>query len=161
MSGVEGKSKGRESKRLEQFRGRCAEAGLACTHQRQVIYRILTEPGQHWTPDDLYQQARKEISSISLATVYKTVKTFREVGLVRELNLPYSQQHLDANLTPHHHLVCLTCRKVMDLSQAEFDPAFLKARIPHGFQVQRYSLEVLGTCEDCAGISGRLSNVVR
>jgi Fur family peroxide stress response transcriptional regulator len=136
---------------MEQFRARCIETGLTCTHQRQVIYRILMEPGRHWTPDELYQQVHKEIPSISLATVYKTIKTFREAGLVRELNLPYSKQCLDANLAPHHHLVCLACRRVKDLYHVDFEPALLKARIPKGFQVQRYSLEILGVCQDCSG----------
>jgi Fur family peroxide stress response transcriptional regulator len=146
-----GRIKGKGTTLREQFRARCVETGLACTHQRQVIYRILMEPGRHWTPDELYQQVHKQIPSISLATVYKTIKTFREAGLVRELNLPYSKQCLDANLAPHQHLVCLACRKVKDLCHVDFAPALLKARIPKGFQVQRYSLEILGVCEDCSG----------
>jgi Fur family peroxide stress response transcriptional regulator len=67
------------------------------------------------------------------------------------LNLPYSKQCLDANLAPHHHLVCLACRKVKDLYQVDFDPTPLKARIPEGFQVERYSLEILGICGECSG----------
>ena len=135
---------------LERFRDRCAAVGLACTQQRQVVYRIMTEPGQHWTPDELFQRARREIPSISLATVYKTIKTFRKVGLLRDLNLPFSKQHLDANLAPHHHLVCLECRRVIDLYHVELNQTAVKAKIPKGFQVNRYCLEILGVCEACA-----------
>ena len=68
----------------EQFRRLCGEHGLAVTHQRQVIYQALMLMHDHPSPEAVYEKVRKQIPSISLATVYKNIKTFVDSGLLRE-----------------------------------------------------------------------------
>src|SRR5438876_775162 len=71
----------------DQFRLLCGEHGLAVTHQRQVIYQALLSMLDHPSPEAVYEKVRKQIPSISLATVYKNIKTFVDSGLLREVSL--------------------------------------------------------------------------
>ncbi len=79
--------KGHLEERMEFFRERCRELGLALTHQRMVIYRALAASREHPTPESIYEQVRQEVPSISLGTVYKSIRTFSDAGLLREVNL--------------------------------------------------------------------------
>ena len=53
------------------------------THQRGVIHRIMAGAARHPTPEETFQQVRKEIPTISLATIQKNIKTFLDAGLLR------------------------------------------------------------------------------
>jgi Fur family transcriptional regulator, peroxide stress response regulator len=135
---------------LEQFRNRCASSGLAFTHQRQVIYRALMLAEDHPSPEGLYEQVRHEMPSISLATVYKTIKTFVELGLVREVSPEHATVRLDANLEPHHHFICLRCKVICDLREEDIEPVKLRRGLPKGFRAKRTAVEVLGLCDKCS-----------
>lgn len=136
--------------RLEQFKRRCADAGLALTHQRLVIYEELAGSLEHPTPELLYDRVRAKIPSISLATIYKSVRTFADLGLLREVNLLHESLRLDANLENHHHLVCVRCKAVTDIPESAIGQVEVKGALPGQFQVQRFNIEVLGLCASCA-----------
>ena len=124
--------------------------GLSVTHQRQVIYDALMGMQGHPSPEAIYEEVRRQIPSVSLATVYKNIKTFVDRGILREVSLPHGSARLETNLAPHHHLVCVRCKSIVDLDDADVEPVRLKAEVPRGFRVQRYSVEVIGLCRDCA-----------
>ena len=137
-------------RRIEFFRRRCRELGLSLTHQRLVIYRALAASTEHPTPESIYEQVRQDVPSISLGTVYKSIRTFSEAGLLREVNLLHDSLRLDANLANHHHLVCVRCKSVQDLPEEALAPVRLKRKAPGGFRAARYNVEVLGVCAKCA-----------
>jgi Fe2+ or Zn2+ uptake regulation protein len=135
----------------DDFRLLCRQQGLSVTHQRHVIYNALAVMHDHPSPEAVYDRVRRQIPSISLATVYKNIHTFVEHGLVREVSLHHGSTRLDTNLAPHHHLVCVRCKAIVDLPADDFEPVRLKKRMPQGFKVQRYSIEAIGLCAKCAG----------
>jgi len=131
------------------FRERCRAAGLALTHQREVIYRAVVESVNHPSPEIIYEKVRREIPSISLGTVYKNIKTFVDAGLVREVSPHHGTLRLESNLHPHHHLVCTRCKAIVDIEEEDIDPVRLKRRPPKGYRVDRYSVEFYGLCPNC------------
>jgi Fe2+ or Zn2+ uptake regulation protein len=133
-----------------EFRRLCGEHGLAVTHQRQVIYQALMSMHDHPSPEVVYEKVRKQIPSISLGTVYKNIKTFVDSGMLREVSLHHGSTRLETNLAPHHHLVCVRCKTIVDLDDHDLEPVRLKKRLPRGFSVQRYSVEVIGLCTRCS-----------
>jgi len=135
---------------MAHFRQRCQELGLAYTHQRQVIYRLLAGTDAHPSPEAVYEKVRREMPSISLGTVYKNIKVFVDAGLVHEVSPLHETLRLDANLDPHHHLVCESCKKVQDLPEEEVEPIRFRGRLPKGFQPGRTVVEVIGLCAECA-----------
>lgn len=122
---------------------------MSVTHQRQVIYSALQELEGHPSPEAVYERVRRRIPSVSLATVYKNLRTFAESGLIREVSLHHGSTRLETNAAPHHHLVCSRCRTIIDLEESAFVPPRLKRKAPGGFKVQRFLVEVIGLCEFC------------
>ena len=150
--------------KMQWFRGRCVEAGLPCTHQRQVMYRALLEAEDHPSPEMLYERVKRDIPSVSLGTVYRNIKTFLDNGLIGEVSLHYHDSlrgslRLEANHTPHHHLVCRSCRKMFDLPAEQVEGIRLRDRPPAGFQLERFVVEAHGLCADCAVPKTRRKNL--
>jgi len=134
---------------LSEFRQQCRAAGLSLTHQREVIFLAVTASKGHPSPESIYDEVRRQIPSISLATVYKNIRTFLEAGLLREVSPHHGSLRLEANLIDHHHLVCTRCKAIVDLAETDIEPVHLKRELPSGFRVLRYSVEFQGLCPDC------------
>jgi Fur family peroxide stress response transcriptional regulator len=137
------------SERMELFRERCAEKGLALTHQRLIIYEAIAATDQHPAPEVIYEHVKRKIPSISLATVYKSIRTFVDLGLLREVNLLHESLRVDANLETHHHLVCVRCKSVTDLPEQAIAPVKLRAELPGNFRAQKFNVEIQGLCARC------------
>ena len=135
--------------RMEEFARRCKDAGLATTHQRTVIYRVLVESRDHPSPELVYERVSREIPEISRATVYKNIHTFVDAGLLREVSEFHQTNRLDANLERHHHLICTSCKKVVDYKDERLDRIQASLAQPDGFQVSEYRAEVRGLCPAC------------
>ena len=135
---------------LDDFRRRCREQGLAFTFQRQVIYEAVVDSRGHPTPELIYEQVRQRIPSISLGTVYKNVKTFLDSGVLREVTLHHGSLRLESNMTPHHHLVCSSCKAIFDIEESAVEPVQIpKAGMPAGFAISQCRVEFIGVCSTC------------
>ncbi len=135
----------------DQFRDLCSKHGLSVTHQRQIIYEALMEVEGHPSPEAIYERVRRRIPSLSLGTVYKNLKTFVESGIVKEVSLHHGSTRIETNMAPHHHFVCCSCKAIVDLDDDAIEPVRARKRLPKGFRVHRYSVEVVGLCSNCAG----------
>lgn len=135
---------------LHEFRRMCRQKGLAVTHQRQVIFEALMATHGHPSPETVYECVKQRIPSISLGTVYKNIHTFLDAGLLREVSLHHGSLRLETNLHPHHHLVCARCKSITDVPAEQLEPLQWSGRLPHGFQVERYSVEIVGVCAACS-----------
>ncbi len=140
-------------RRMEMFRRKCREKGLALTHQREIIYRTMSSMENHPSPEAIFEVVREHVPSISLGTVYKNIRTFLDAGLLREVSQHHGSLRVETNLTPHHHLVCLECKAILDLDESDLDPVRLRRRPPAGFRIQQYCVEITGLCSVCAARS--------
>ena len=134
---------------VDSFRELCEQHGLAVTHQRQVIFETLTSMQGHPSAEAVYDVVKEQIPSISLATVYKNLKTFEEHGLIRELSPHHGSARFETNASPHHHLICLRCKAIIDVPTDDVGPVYLTKRAPGGFRIQRYNVEMHGVCGEC------------
>jgi Fur family transcriptional regulator, peroxide stress response regulator len=132
-----------------EFREMCEGAGLAVTHQRQVIFEILKHMHGHPSPEEVYARVRRRIPSISLATVYKNLHVFIESGIFHEVSLHHGSLRVETNHRPHHHLVCTACKSISDIDAHELGLATKYGKLPGGFLAQRYAVDVLGLCAEC------------
>lgn len=137
--------------KLEVLTDRCRDAGLPVTPQRLAIYRALLRSPHHPDAESVFESVRAEIPNLSLATVYKNLETLEKLGVVRELTPLHETARFDANLDHHHHLVCTSCKKVLDLYDDDLDGLRLPAARAKGFKVSNIRVQVEGLCSDCAG----------
>src|SRR4051812_29026218 len=93
-----------------QFRDLCRQHDLAATHQREVIFSVITAHPGHYSPEQVYAQVRKRLPNVSLATVYKNLNKFVELGLLRQVHSSSGAMRVDGNSHAHHHLRCKTCK---------------------------------------------------
>ena len=137
------------NERVALMQRHCKERGFSLTYQREVIYRVLAASGSHPTPEAIYSQVCRKIPSISLATVYKNIKFFLDLGLLKEVTALHERQLLDSDLEPHHHFVCQRCKTVIDICELDLEPVRWKVNPPSGIQIDGYKVEVTGLCTRC------------
>lgn len=129
------------------------EKGLKQTPQRLVIYNILSNTDTHPTAEMIYNNLEGDYKSMSLATVYKTLNSFIEKGLVQELNVTGESVHYDANVDIHPHFICNTCKNVFDIKLDDFHN--LTKNIENSFcdkdlfEIESYQLNLYGKCSEC------------
>ncbi|MCB0276685.1 MAG: transcriptional repressor [Calditrichaeota bacterium] len=132
---------------VEIFVEACRRKGLNVTYQRILIFKSLQRLKTHPSAEEIFRDVRNEYPAISLATVYKTLETLSSEGLISVVNPLNDQARYDGNTSDHHHLVCGSCRKVVDIPH-EFSPPI---RLPEmaGHRVSGYRLLFEGICSDC------------
>ncbi len=131
------------------FRELCADHGLTATHQRQVLYEVMqTMPG-HPSPEEVYARVKKLIPAISLATVYKNIHLFVEKGVLKEVSMHHGSLRVELNSHRHHHMVCLHCKVITDIEEEDLGVIPALQRLPGGFQMERYAIDVIGICAAC------------
>ena len=131
------------------FRQICAEHGIPVTHQRQVLYEVMQGMEGHPSPEEVYARVKKKVPSISMATVYKNIHLFVESGVFRKMSLHHGSLRVEMNDEPHHHLVCSKCKAITDIGDRELGLVSKRSRLPSGFLVERYSVDVIGLCAKC------------
>ena len=137
------------------------QAGLRRTPQRLAITReALTR--NHLTVGEVYEAVRQQFPTIGLATVYATLSTLTQSGLVRALPFAAAVRY-DVNMNSHANLVCTRCSRITDLNDCDDALSVLRERAARqvGFQCsshpQGVRLDLYGLCRDCQG--GSLSPV--
>ena len=131
------------------FRDICQANGIAVTHQRQTLYEVMMTMHGHPSPEEVYAQVKRKVPAISLATVYKNIHLFVESGVFREVSMHHGSQRVEMNREPHHHMVCSRCKKITDISEKELGLVSKRDRLPGGFLVERYAVDVIGLCKKC------------
>src|SRR5271156_4443749 len=108
----EGRRAGYAAARLGEFAEKCRKGGLAVTPQRLAIIKVLLTSAEHTRADSVYEMGRREHLHISLTTVHLTPETLRYIGEARKFTTLHDNSPYDGNLAPHHHVVCVKCRRV-------------------------------------------------
>jgi Fur family iron response transcriptional regulator len=88
---------------------------IAPTHQRLEIAQVLFARCQHLSAEQILQQVNERHAETSKATVYNTLKLFRDRGLVREVIVDPKRVFYDPNTRPHHHLYNVDTGEITDI----------------------------------------------
>ncbi len=134
---------------LDRFRNLCQKFGIKLTYQRLEIFRVLLSSEDHPTAEEVYARVKQKVPTISLDTIYRTLSTFEELGLVKRIYLFDDKARFDPNTRPHYHLVCLRCHKIIDFEWPEVHKLKFPREISQWGEVKNFYLEVHGLCRDC------------
>ena len=124
---------------------RAAEKGLRMTGQRVVIAEILEQAQDHPDVDQLHARAVAQDASISIATVYRTVKLFEESGLLERLEFGDGRaRYEDAERDHHDHLIDMQTGEIIEFVDPEIEE--LQDRIAKrlGYKLKGHRLELYG-----------------
>jgi len=135
--------------RVNEFIDRSKELGIKVTPQRIAIYKELASTDQHPSTETIYKKIKDYYPNISLTTVYRTLETFEKLGLISVVNVLYNAARYDANLSPHHHIVCTECKKVEDVYDESLNNLDISNKTLGDYKVEGYSLLLSGICTSC------------
>ena len=122
--------------------------GLRVTPQRFAVYANLLERQDHPTAEQILSDLNQDAPTSSQATVYLSLQTLRDSGLVREVLLEQGVCRYDANIEPHHHFRCKSCGEIEDIMWNAFEGLGFQ-QIRSGLQIDSYEVTVNGVCDRC------------
>lgn len=137
---------------MESFEETCRAADLKLTHQRLEIYRALIRESDHPSAEILHKRLQKAMPTLSLDTVYRTLTTFEQHHLVRKVETVDSQAHFEAQMIQHHHIICDSCKEIMDFHWSVFDASSLPENIRHWGTIKNKNVTIHGICRRCQGL---------
>lgn len=124
---------------------RCERNGLRMTNQRKTIAHILEASDDHPDVEELYARASAQDASISIATVYRTVKLFEEAGILDKLEFGDGRaRYEDAEREHHDHLIDMNSGEVIEFVDTEIEALQEKIAEKLGYKLIGHKLELYG-----------------
>lgn len=124
------------------------DSNLKVTPQRIAVLEALNNLKNHPTADKIKEYVIKNHPNIAVGTIYKTLETFVEKGLVKKVKTEKDVMRYDAILDHHHHLYCEDTERIEDFFDDQLNDMieeyFKKKKIPN-FKVKDIKLQIIGT----------------
>jgi len=119
------------------------------SRQRAAILTVLRNTTSHPSAEWIYEEVKKIVPNIGLATVYRNLRLLKEAGEVAEMHVFSDTARFDACTRDHYHFFCERCGSVTDLDEPIDNT--LEARIAGntGLIITRHRLELGGVCLEC------------
>ncbi len=126
-------------------------AGLKVTLPRLKILEILEKnDNHHMSAEDIYRALITQNEEVGVATIYRVLTQFEEVGMVNKLNFDNGQSVYELSDDHHHdHLVCIKCGKIDEFSDEVIEKHQHDIAKNHNYQLTDHCLYLYGLCEDC------------
>lgn len=125
------------------------QRGIQITAQRLAVLRAVTAQ-PHATADAIAEAVRAEIGAISLQSAYDALAVLVACGLVRRIQPAGSPARFEARVGDnHHHLICRTCGRTVDVDCAIGAAPCLTAANDKGFVIEEAEVIYWGRCPDC------------
>src|SRR6202171_3959136 len=123
--------------------------GLQVTAQRLAVLRAVSDR-PHSTADDIYTVVRAEIGAISRQAVYDALGALTEKGLLRRIQPARSPARYEDRVGDnHHHLICRTCSRMVDVDCAVGLAPCLTAADDLGYEIDEAEVIYWGRCPEC------------
>jgi len=135
--------------RLRDFEEVCRKEGLKITHQRLEVFKELLNSQDHPSVEKLYRRLLLKLPTISLDTVYRTLTTLEQHGLVTRVQTQESQTRFEGRIDNHHHVICKKCGKITDFNWELLDAADLPEEIVKWGRIERKNITLRGLCREC------------
>ncbi len=119
------------------------------TKQLEVIWDAVKDEASHPTADQIYAKVRRDITNISLGTVYRNLQKLVAEGKLQVLTLGRTQ-HFDPLIQQHQHFICQSCGRVYDVFVGAKEEILSSSLPREGFTVTSHQLSLYGTCNNCS-----------
>lgn len=135
--------------------------GRRMTEARHAVLDALSERGEHLTAEEVHKAASRRYPNIGLATVYRTLELMTRLGLASKFDTGDDKARYELADGPsakghHHHLVCTSCRKIIDYSDFIKEEMELLRRTEeglakkYGFKIKSHVMQFYGLCKECS-----------
>ena len=122
---------------------------MRSTRQRSIILEVLQSTYTHPTAAWIFNKVKEHCPNISLGTVYRNLNLLKETGRIRELTFGKNTARYDGNFEPHHHIICLECGKLEDVTFTINPDLTNSVEEINCYKIISHQLEFSGICPDC------------
>jgi Fur family ferric uptake transcriptional regulator len=124
--------------------------GHRLTPQRLLVIEALHNADKHISAEEIYAQLHNRYPYANISTVYRTLELLKEIKLVTETDFGEGRvRYHVAEKGHHHHLVCHSCGKVIDLKESVLHPLQGALLQEYGFDADLRHLAISGECRGC------------
>lgn len=125
------------------------DSGMRITHQRLEVVREIAATDEHPDVETIYRGVRGRVPTISLDTVYRTLGTLADAGLITRVTATAGPARFDANTDRHHHFVCTRCGLVRDVVDPGLDAVRAAKQTASLGTVESVDVHLRGICRSC------------
>lgn len=133
--------------KFDEIRNILIDKGLKVTPQRLAVLEAIIELGNHPSAEKVMKFIKSNHPNIAVGTVYKTLETYVEKGIVKKVKTDRDIMRYDAVLDKHHHLYCLESNKIEDYYDDDLNKIiedyFEKNEIKN-FKIEDIKLQIIG-----------------
>lgn len=119
---------------------------IRLSHQRLKVLEYLTTNYNHPTADQIYNGLHNEVPTLSKTTVYNTLNSLIDAGLVKSINIEDNEVRYDINTHNHGHFKCESCKNIYDFN---IDIDSFETEQLNGFKINDKNVFFKGTCNKC------------
>ena len=125
--------------------------GSRPTRQRKAVAAALGDSDVFRSAQEIHAALRDRGDDVGLTTVYRTLQAFADAGEIDVLRTPDGESvYRQCSTGHHHHLVCRGCGLTVEIEGPAVESWANRTAHAHGFAEVEHTLEIFGTCEDCA-----------
>lgn len=126
------------------------DAGLRATRQRTTVLDALRGRAEAVTAQDLHAELRGSGEPVGLTTVYRTLSSLADAGLLDAFDRGGEQAFRLCSDDHHHHIICEVCNRVDEITADEVERWVEAVAARRGFRVTGHRADVFGVCAACA-----------
>ena len=123
---------------------KCLSQNIRMTSQRQVIVRVIEDSEDHPDVDLLYRRSVELDNTISIATVYRTVKLLEEAGVIERLEFGDGRARYEESGEHHEHLVDIETGEVIEFYNEALENMKRAIAEEMGYELVDHRLELFG-----------------
>jgi len=125
---------------------KCIKKGVRLTEQRKLVAKVMSESKDHPDVDELHKRVNKLDSKISIATVYRTVKLFEELGIVAKHDFKGNKARYEETTQEHHdHLIDINTGEITEFVNDDIEKLQKKVAEKLGYKLVDHRLELYGS----------------
>ena len=123
---------------------KCLKVGLRMTLPRKVILEVIESSEDHPDVEEMYRRAVEKDKSISIATVYRTIKLFEEAGIIEKLDIGDGRARYEEAGEHHEHLVDVETVEIIEFQDEALEEMKRQVALKMGYELVDHRLELFG-----------------
>jgi len=123
---------------------KCQKRGFKLTNQRELVISILESSEDHPDVDELFTRALEKDKSVSIATVYRTVKLLEDANFIEKLEFGDGRARYEESGEHHEHLIDVETGEVIEFIDHELEELKEKIANRMGYKLVGHKLELFG-----------------
>jgi len=122
--------------------------GLLYTQPRELILKEAMSALFHFSADELTSQMHKNGMNISRATIYRTLASMKEAGILNSVDFGHGHIHYEAKKN-HEHITCKKCNAICEIQVEDLAKVINAAAAKAKFKNVEYAIRISGVCKKC------------